>query len=197
MKTIGTSKIMYLFYRNTDKSFHLREIARRTGLNENSASRFLNQLEKEGFLTSRKDANLKKYSSKKNLKTFALFTLFDVERLSMLPSIRKNAIACFLDKLTEKPVIAFLFGSTAKGTYTEDSDIDLLLITNKKMDTGNAERYAESQTAIRINVFQMTFLDFKTELRMKQDYVVQSALNTGYPITNHVFFYEVYYNEAV
>ena len=44
METIlkkGMQKILYLFYENRNAAIHLREIVRKTGLNENSASRFL------------------------------------------------------------------------------------------------------------------------------------------------------------
>ena len=48
MKTIlkeGYEKILRLFYSQKDARIHLREIARRTKLNENSVFRFLKQLE--------------------------------------------------------------------------------------------------------------------------------------------------------
>ena len=57
----GHSKILGLFYENKKISFHLREIARKTRLYANSATRFLNQLEKEGLLTSQREGNLKRY----------------------------------------------------------------------------------------------------------------------------------------
>ena len=39
----------------------MRDIARKTELNENSATRFLKQLEEEGALVSKREGNLKKY----------------------------------------------------------------------------------------------------------------------------------------
>ena len=41
----GHSKILQLFYDNKKAGIHLRDIARKTKLNENSATRFLKQLE--------------------------------------------------------------------------------------------------------------------------------------------------------
>jgi|SRR3989344_726648 len=199
METIlkpGSDKIMAFFYSNKHVMIHLRDLARRTHLNENSATRFLHQLEKMNLLRSHKDGNLKKYSIQKNDRTFALFAYYDILRLNKLPSIRHNSLNYFLKELKEKPIIVILFGSTAKGTFTEDSDIDLLLVVNKKLKTEYARRFAESQTAIRISCLQITYADFLLELKLKQDNVIQSAINTGYPIYNHITFYEVYY-EAV
>ena len=59
METIiksGVWKIMHLFYGTKGTRLHLRDIARKAGLNENSASRFLGQMEKAAFLLRRKTA---------------------------------------------------------------------------------------------------------------------------------------------
>lgn len=190
----GHSKILRLFYEDKKVSFHLRDISRKTKLYPNSVTRFLNQLEKEGILASQKEGNLKKYRIKKSEKLSNIFASFDIERLNKLPLARKRAINYFLDKLQEKPVISLLFGSTAKETFRKDSDIDLLLIVNKKIDVVKAKDYVDSQVGIKINCFQITYEEFKKEIKLKEDKVIQSALNTGYPIFNQMLFYEVYLN---
>lgn len=190
----GCWKIMELFYKNKISRFHLREIARKTNMHEPSVTRFLNSLEKEGILKSEKDGNLKKYFIRRSSATYVLFTHFDIARLNSLPSIRRNAIKYYLDTLSEKPVIALVFGSTAKGIYREDSDIDVLIITNQKTEAKEAEKHAESLTGLRISTFQIKFVDFVRELKLKEDHVIQSAITSGYPITNHIYYYEMVYN---
>jgi len=180
---------MRLFYKDKNAKFHLREIARKTALNENSATRFLLELEKENLLISERDGNMKKFGISRNDMAFVIFAVFDAERFGRLPGIRKNAISHFLNELGEKPVIAVLFGSTAKETYGGESDIDMLLVVNRKTATENAVNYAESQTGIMINPVQITFPDFLDELKTKDDSVIQSALGTGYPLTNHILYY--------
>lgn len=189
----GKEKILKLFYENQQASFHLREIARRTKLNENSVYRFLQQLENEKILVSSREANLKKYSVQKSLPTYATLALLDVNRFNSLPEIRKKAIHLFLDSLPEKPVIMLLFGSTAKNTYTEESDIDLLLIINKRVDTAKTKSLVDAQTSMRISDFQIELSAFKEEVKRKEDKVIQSALETGYPITNHIEYYRTLY----
>ncbi len=186
----GYAKIMRLFYADKAARIHLREIARRTKLHEPSATRFLSSLEKDQILRSEKDGNLKKYSIKKAVRTYFIFEAFDLERFENLPSIRRNAIKTYLDTLPEKPVFAVLFGSTAKGTYHENSDIDILIITNKKIPTENAEKEVDALTAKKISTFQITHKEFVAELKMKEDKVVQSAISTGYPLINHIQYYE-------
>ena len=190
----GHSKILKLFYENKKASLHLREIARKTSLYANSATRFLNQLEKEGILTSEKEGNLKKYKIKKSEKLNNIFSSFDIERMSKLPLSKKRAINYFLDKLQEKPVIALLFGSTAKETFRKDSDVDILLVVNRRIDVDKSKDYVDAQIGIKINCFQITYNEFLKEIKLREDKVIQSALNTGYPVFNQMLFYEVYLN---
>ncbi len=193
----GYWKIMQLFYRQKTIKLHLREIARQTGLHEPSVTRFLRNLEANQILVSEKDGNLKKFSIKKSKTTYLLFEGFDIENFEKLPSIRKKAIQTYLDKLTEKPVFAILFGSTAKETYKEDSDIDILLVTNNKISVKIAEKEADALTTIKFSTFQINYADFIVELKLREDKVVQSALQSGYPLINHIQYYEVLHNERI
>ena len=193
----GKEKILRLFYENRTAEFHLREIARRTRFNENSAYRFLKQLEKDHILSSKIEGNLKKFSINKSLLIYAVFAILDVERLDKLPSIRKKAILLFLDHLKQKPVIAFLFGSTAKNSFSEESDIDILLIVNRRIETKETEEFVDAQTGIKVNSFQIDYRSFLQELKLKQDNVIQAAIQTGYPITNHTEYYRCLYDEAL
>ena len=200
METIlktGYEKILTLFYQDKEAKIHLRNIAKKTKLNINSASRFFQSLEKDKILLSKKDGNLKKYELIKNDKVYSTLTLFDISKLNNLPSLRKNAIRYFLNTLNQKPIITFLFGSTAKNTYSQQSDIDLLLIVNKKIDTPEAEKYTDAQTTLRINCIQIPLEEFKKELKLKNDKVIQSALNTGYPLTNHIEYYYLLNHERI
>ena len=184
--------IIRLYAKETGASIHLRAIARQTGLNVNSASRFLSQLERQGVLRSEREGSLKKYSLRPGDRTFLLLTTLDLERLESLPGIRRKAIQQYLASLSEQPLITFLFGSTAKGTFRKDSDIDLLLVVNRRVRTEAAENKAEAQTGLRVNALQVTFPEFLEELRLRKDKVLQAALEHGYPLTNHMGFHRVH-----
>jgi predicted nucleotidyltransferase len=200
MKTLfktGYEKILRLFYADKNAQFHTREIIRKTKLNENSAFRFLNQMEKDKILISKKDGNMKKYSIARNNVAYSLITNLDILKFNSLPSIRKSAIKSFFSNLNEQPVIVILFGSTAKENYQEHSDIDILLIVNKKIDTKEAVSHANAQTGIRISPIQISIGELSEEIKLKNDKVIQSALTTGYPITNHITYYEMMYYERI
>ncbi|MBT5022982.1 nucleotidyltransferase domain-containing protein [Candidatus Woesearchaeota archaeon] len=193
----GLRNIMGLFYKSKGIKLHLREIARQTELHEPSVTRFLAYLEKEKVLKSEKDGNLKKFSMNSNKFNYLIFEYFDIERFEKLPKQRKNAIDCFIKNLPKKPVFIILFGSTAKNNYSTNSDIDLLLVTDGKISTKDAEKEVDALHAIKISSFQMNFSNFLKELKLKNDKVVQSALLSGYPIFNQLYFYEVIYNEGI
>lgn len=195
MKTIFRESaygIVKLFYNNRNKNIHLREIARKLRLNESTVSSRLNELVKAGILTSEKDANLKKFRMKK--KAAALFfPFYDEEKLEQLPLLRKNAVKEYLDALEEKPLLMVVFGSTARGNFTEKSDIDILEIRSRKTDSTKAKKHSEAITGIHIQVVQMTEKEFAKEMKEKNEPVIQSALETGFPVFNQKYFYEAFY----
>lgn len=184
--------ILEVFYRNNNQPIHLRELSRIIKQSEGSISRHLNYLLKEKILISHKKGNLKEFKLKS---IHHSFTLFDIQRFENLPYIRKSSINFYIKSLKEKPVFIILFGSTAKETFTESSDINIIAVFNKKIDTHEARKNAEIQTGVKISEFQLSYYDFIKELKMKQDNVIQAGLETGYPIYNHTFYYEVVLNE--
>lgn len=184
----GYKKILEIL--SKEKTLHLRDIAKKASLNENSAYRFLNNLSNQKILSSQKIGNMKFFSLNKNKNTFLILTALAIEKQENIHHLRKTAIKTFLENLPEEPIFVIVFGSTAKQTYTKNSDIDLLLISNKKINVQKPIYEANAQTTIKISVFQMNYSDFLTELKLKQDPVIQSAIKTGYPLTNHIKYYE-------
>ncbi len=189
----GYIEILRLFY-NQKNRIHLRDIAKQTDLNENSTYRFLTKLEQDNILTSEKKGNMKFFSLKNNKKTFSILSFFDIERYEKLPNIRKIAIDSYLNSLPSEPIFVILFGSTAKNNFKKDSDIDILLITNEKIKSDGAEDEAGAQSALKVSTFQMTYKEFLEELKLKNDMVIQSAITIGYPLINHIKYYEVIQN---
>ena len=197
MKTIfrsGIWKILKLFYDSKNSPLYLREISRKSKLNESTVSRHLNNLLREGVLKFSREANLKKFYLPKS-RILNIFPLFDSEKMESLPILRRDAINLYIKKLEHKPLLLVVFGSTAKGTYKKNSDIDILAVFSGKYEDNEAVSYADSQTGIRMQAFKIKEDKFKEELLLKKDKVVQSALETGFPVFNEKYFYEVRYNE--
>ena len=76
---------------------------------------------------------------------------------------------------------AFLTGSRAKGSYLEDSDVDLIIVSNdfSKMQLPERLRYLQNQwkSKIPLEAFGYTVNEFAS-LRRKSTYV-KEAVRTG------------------
>ena len=186
--------VLELFYENKNQPLHLRDIARKVNLNESSVSRHLNFLVKKEILKQKPDGNLKKFYLSAN-KLPNIFPIYDSKKINSLPLLRRKAIKMYLEKLPKKPIFVLLFGSTAKGTFKNNSDLDFLEVHNSKLKNDAALKYVESQTGIRINSFQLTEKQFEREMQTKKDKTVLSAINTGFPIFNQKYYWGLIYNE--
>lgn len=118
IKTAHQKMLSFLsFY--AGKSFHERELMRKTGIGTGSVNRVLNDLFKVGILRRERRGKMYFYSldeKEPSVKQFKVLSMI----LDLNPLIRK------LNPLT-KTVI--LYGSAAQGTDDYESDTDLLIVT--------------------------------------------------------------------
>jgi len=193
----GKEKILECFYRNRSREIYFSEILRDTKLTSNTTLKHLKNLVENNLITSiKKIGNTFYRINKKNPEIYAIFSFFDYKRFNELPSERKRAIIEFLDKLKMKPLISLIFGSTAKGTFGKESDIDILLIYNKKESKNyKLNKDIEAVTGIRIQTFIIDFNYFKEQVLKQEDKVIAHAVKTGFIISGHDKFYREILNE--
>lgn len=119
--------------------------------------------------------------------SLALLQLLCTFKLYRLPFEHRKAIEETVQNAM--PAIAFLFGSTAKGTFTKESDIDLLLVYKDHRNIHGLEiaKQIGKKYGVTINpvIIQMT------ELRQPNE-SLKHILETGYPIAGHLYFYGIY-----
>ena len=132
----------------------------------------------------------------KNPEIYSILSYFDYRRFNELPSERKKALNEFFDKIKIKPIITLIFGSTAKGTFGKKSDIDILLVYNKKETRDNKlKEEIEAITGVRIQTFIIDFDYFKEQILKGEDKVIVHAIKTGFVITGFDKFYKEALNE--
>lgn len=172
-------KIIGLFYENKNKPIHLREIARRAGLNESTISSHLNNLVKTSVLKIETEANLKKFYVDKSQISW-VFPLFDSERFDTLPASLKESIKTYFDKLKTKPSI--LLVSQA------DNKVELILVSGNDKDA----RSWKKETREKIREIKKGNVKFKVvrinENELKKEISVRKDV---FPIFNAKYFYEV------
>ena len=188
----GKEKILECFYRHRSKEIYFSEILRETKLTQNTTLKHLKNLQENNLITSvKKIGNTFYKTNKKNPIIYSIFSFFDYKRLNELPSERKRALIEFLDRLKVKPLITLVFGSTAKGTFGKDSDIDILLVYNKKeAKDSKLKEDIESITGVRIQAFIIDFGYFKEQILKEEDKVITHAVKTGFIISGHDKFYK-------
>lgn len=125
--TLGflTPKVMQVFeffLEGGANEYYEREIIRKTGVSKGSAGKILKLLTSLGFLTREEKGRLAIYRLKQDEATVKQFkVLLNVFALKQLTDTLKDY---------SKRIV--LFGSCAQGVDTKDSDIDLLIVTDKK-----------------------------------------------------------------
>jgi predicted nucleotidyltransferase len=188
----GKEKILECFYRNRNKEIYFSEILRETKLTQNTTLKHLKNLQQNNLIiTTKKIGNTFYRINPKNIQIYSILSYFDYKRFNELPSERRRAILEFLDKLKVKPLIALIFGSTAKGTFGKESDIDILLIFNKKeLKDNQLKQDIESTTGVKIQTFIIDFDYFKEQILKEEDKVITHAIKTGFVISGHDKFYK-------
>jgi predicted nucleotidyltransferase len=119
-------QIFEFFLENSLNEYHEREIVRRTGVSKGSAGKILKLLTSLGFLTREERGRLAIYRLIQSEPTVKQFKVL----------LNVFALKALTDTLKENSKRIVLFGSCAQGTDTKESDIDLLVLTDKKEVAG-------------------------------------------------------------
>ncbi len=84
----------------------------------------------------------------------------EYSRLERLPAKARLSVRDFLKELQDKPILAALFGSYAKGNYTKTSDIDILLVFQSVENTQKIENTAKKISMRENTKINPVYLDY-------------------------------------
>ena len=195
--TVKELDLLRYFYEH--RKGHVRQVKKAVKLSEHTLLKYLVSLEKKKMLSSRKEGNLKIYEvSLESALVKVFFSYFDLERLDILEYKRGKAVKMFVEEVKnlKLPYFALLFGSTAKDNYTAKSDIDIIVVydvlgkdLNRKIDEIKKNILAE--IGLKVNYIVMKLDEFLKEKENKQNYALQDAITSGYPIFGNQLYYEV------
>ena len=115
------AEIFRLLFSGTGGELHVREIERRSGLNDSTLRQELRKLVRLDLVQSRRDSNRVYYRAKTESPLYPEIRNL-VLKTSGLSDVLKSA-------LTDKRIrVAFVFGSIARGEEKAGSDVDLMVI---------------------------------------------------------------------
>ena len=122
-------KLLEAFLLQPNTEYHIRELARIVNDIPINVQKELKNLQETGLLTHRKQGNMILYKLNK-----ASPIVEDLKRIFLkTESIGKEILSGLRDK--DKIRYALIYGSFAKGTESESSDIDMLIIGSINEDT--------------------------------------------------------------
>lgn len=118
-----------------------------------------------------------------------LLQLINISKLQNLPFNRRKAIYEIV--VNTRPEMAILFGSTAKGNFKNESDIDLLLYYN------TSEKWHENEIKNISSRYEVPINPVIVQNTDTKNPTIKHIFKTGFPVTGHIYFYEIFYHEIL
>ena len=155
--TDSQSRVFQWLFGQPERSYHLNELRRLTGLGSASLQREINRLEEAGLLCTERVGNLRRF--KVNPQSAVCSELVSLTRktLGVAPMLQEALVP--LAPLLRN---AWLFGSVAKESDTAQSDIDVMLVGENLLLSRVLELLMplEAQLGRKINPVCYTSVEF-------------------------------------
>jgi predicted nucleotidyltransferase len=170
--TDSQAKVYAWIFGQPNRSYHLSELTRLTGLASASLQREVNRMARAGLVTSEMVGNQRRISA--NMQSPVFEELYQLTRKTMgaEPLLREA-----LRPLSDKIALALIYGSVAKGSDTSASDIDLLIVSDT-VGLGDVLEHChnvETQLGRKVNPNCYTLAEFNKR-RQETDSFVQRVL---------------------
>lgn len=184
-------KIYRAYFESEKQKLYYNQLKELTGLSHSSLQNVLKKMSEKDLLGLEKTKAHKFYSIKDD-KLFALkYSEIAVQKFKDLNPGVKVPLRHFLKDMPKNVYAVVLFGSASRKEEQKDSDIDLLVVSDKKLDLESNTREAETTSNYPITIFQADIHQFTRN----EDDVIKQARKTGFPIHGEQNFYEAILDE--
>jgi predicted nucleotidyltransferase len=158
------AEIFRLLLGGTGEELHVREIERRSGLNDSTLRQELRKLVRLDLVQSRRDSNRVYYRAKTENPLYPEIRNL-VLKTSGLSDVLKSA-------LTDKRIrVAFVFGSIASGEEKAGSDVDLMVIGQLGLrDLSRLLSGVEEKIGREVNPHVLREEEFRKRIRAKEHF---------------------------
>ena len=159
------AEIFRLLFSGVGEELHVREIERRSGLNDSTLRQELRKLVRLDLVQSRRDSNRVYYRAKTESPLYPEIRNL-VLKTSGLSDVLKSA-------LTDKRIrVAFVFGSIARGEEKAGSDVDLMVIGQLGLrDLSRLLSGIEEKIGREVNPHVLREEEFRKRIRAKEHFV--------------------------
>lgn len=166
--TDSQARLFSWLFGQPDRTYHLSELRRLTGLGSATIQRELNRLAAAGLVNSRPVGNLRQFQANAQSPVFTELVSLTRKTLGTVQVLREALLPLQPDLLA-----ALVYGSVAKQTDTSQSDVDLMLVGNNLL-LSNVLAYlepAEAQLCRKINPNCFTPQEFERRRREPDSFV--------------------------
>lgn len=143
-------RIISLLAMNPGQTFYTRQISKKLGISLGSAHSALQVLERNHLITSRLVGKTKLYDLAISIPIVSAFRILNI-LLVLEPQ---------LETLREMSRRIILYGSYAKGTIGQESDLDLLVVTESKKNVSDSIEGIKRKTGLDIRPLIMDQIEW-------------------------------------
>ena len=159
------AEIFRLLFSGAGEELHVREIERRSGLNDSTLRQELRKLVRLELVQCRRDSNRVYYRAKTESPLYPEIRNL-VLKTSGLSDVLKSAL---MDKRIR---VAFVFGSIARGEEKAGSDVDLMVIGQLGLrDLSRLLSGIEEKIGREVNPHVLREEEFRKRIRAKEHFV--------------------------
>lgn len=175
-------RILALLLLHPERTLHVRELARRTGIAAGTIARELTRLAEAGLLKREMRGNQVAYCADTNCPIHT-----DLANVLRKTAGLADVLADALSPLSEKITVALIFGSQASGRVSAGSDVDLLVIGSVSFkEVVHAVHPAEATLAREINPKVFTQREWDERRKAKDAFVREVMNNPTIPLVGSV-----------
>lgn len=166
--TKNRAELLRLFLTNPEQSFYMQEIGRILGKKPGNFQRTINNMVKEGILTSEYKANARYFKANKNYPLYKEFKSIVFKTVGVAGSLKE-----VLEKIGNIK-LSFIYGSYAKAEESYLSDIDLVIIGKPDEDRliKELDRF-ERVLKREINYKVYTLQELNKEIEEKEPFILE------------------------
>lgn len=170
-------KLLRNFLMYPDQEFYTNEISRKIGIGSGTVNNFLRKIHKDDILKKEKVGNVHLYKLNNELEIVKHLKI-----VHTLLELKKHKFTDQFLKINDTIISLVLYGSHANGENDSKSDIDILIILNKKKPFTTVLQYLENKMKKSISIQIMTISEWQ-KLKEKDKIFYESI------IENHIILY--------
>ncbi len=179
-------KIYRAYFETKKDKLYFNEIKDHSNLSDSSLSATLLRLCNDGILT-KEAMKSNTYYHIKNKKMFGLrFSILATQKFNNLHYNIKVPLLNFLKNIPEHVHTIILYGSASRGEEKKGSDIDIMVVSNMKVDLKKNIKEGMLTSKYHLSVVQINLKEFLEG----NDTLLLEAKKTGFPIFHEQNFYE-------